>query len=160
MCLICYDDLFDMTFIWYVSCLLCSIYVMLVDCYAVFFVTSIICYTDYFVMIIFCYAVCLLCLLMYFLVCAFLVMLRNTLICTSKFICYPASWRVFWYAGSIYGMIVSHAVSILYSSVQFVLYERNLQMHKLSKHKLMGNFDGVLLQIYTENTHQIEHTHI
>ena len=33
-------------------------------------------------------------------------------------------------------------------------------MYTNLKYKLMENFDGVLLQIYTENTHQIEHTHI
>ena len=140
--------------VWYGTFMLCHLFVMLCVCYALCLLCSI------FAMIYIWYVSYLLRLLMYFLVCAFLVMLRNTLICTSKFICYPTSWRVFWYAGSIYGMIVSHAVSILYSSVQFVLYERNLQMHKLSKHKLMGNFDGVLLQIYTENAQQIEHTHI
>ena len=33
-------------------------------------------------------------------------------------------------------------------------------MYTNLKSKLMGNFDGVLLQIYTENAQQIEHTHI
>ena len=136
--LICW--LFDMLFICYVIGLLCWLFVMLTSLIWSFYVMSLVCYTDYFVMsfvwyvsyllcILFdmafiCYARYLLCLLF-----IFFVMLRNTLICTSKFICYPASWRVLWYAGSIYGMIVSHTVSILYSSHQFVLYERNLHVH-------------------------------
>ena len=144
-----YASYFDMLLICYVVYLLFSYFDMLIYCYDDLLLCQL------FDMAFICYARYLLCLLF-----IFFVTLRNTLICTSKFICYPTSWRVLWYVGSIYGMIVSHTVSILYSSVQFVLYERNLQMHKLSKHKLMGNFDGVLLQIYTENAQQIEHTHI
>ena len=143
--LVWYADYFDMLFICYDNLLLCSIFVMSFVCYALYLLCWFIWYGIYliwhlfdiafiwygiyllwyiFVILYICYARYLLCLLF-----IFFVMLRNTLICTSKFICYPASWRVFWYASSIYGMIVSHTVSILYSSHQFVLYERNLHVH-------------------------------
>ena len=131
--------LFVMSFICYSRFLICWFIVMMIYCYVNYLIwhlfdMALIWYGIYliwhlFVMIYIWYVSYLLRLLMYFLVCAFLVMLRNTLICTSKFIRYPASWRVFWYASSIYGMIVSHAVSILYSSLQFVLYEHNLHVH-------------------------------
>ena len=118
MLIYCYDDLllcqlFDMSFVCHALYLLCCVFVM-----------PDIWYADLFDMAFICYARYLLCLLF-----IFFVTLRNTLICTSKFICYPTSWRVLWYVGSIYGMIVSHTVSILYSSHQFVLYERNLHVH-------------------------------
>ena len=149
MCLICYDDLFDMTFIWYVSCLLCSIYVMLVDCYAVFFVTSIICYTDYFVMLDICYACCSFFLLhcetlWYALVNLFVIQLVDVF----------SGMLVLFMVGS-YLTLFLYSIPHINSCYMNVIYKyTNL------KYKLMSNFDGVLLQICTENTHQIEHTHI
>ena len=149
MCLICYDDLFDMTFIWYVSCLLCSIYVMLVDCYAVFFVTSIICYTDYFVMLDICYACCSFFLLhcetlWYALVNLFVIQLVDV------------------FCGMlVLFMVWSYLTLFLYSIPHISsCYMNVIYMYTNLKSKLMGNFDGVLLQIYTENAQQIENTYI
>ena len=58
-------------------------------------------------------------------------------------------------------MVWSYLTLFLYSIPHISsCYMNVIYMYTNLKSKLMGNFDGVLLQIYTENAQQIEHTHI
>ena len=167
--------LFVMLYICYALCLLCSIFAMLI---------ILLCYL--FDMCLICYVICLLC-CVFVMPCVCYARYLLWYIFDMCHICY-ACWCIFWYALFLLccetlwyalvnlfviqlvdvfsGMLVlfmvwSYLMLFLYSIPHFSsCYMNVIYMYTNLKSKLMGNFDGVLLQIYTENAQQIEHTHI
>ena len=159
-----------MSFVWYVSYLLCILFDMTFICYAIYLICHL------FVMLYICYAVCLLCPIfgmLIYLIWHLFVMLDICYACCSFFLLHC---ETLWYAlvnlfviqlvDVFCGMLVlfmvwSYLTLFLYSIPHISsCYMNVIYMYTNLKSKLMGNFDGVLLQIYTENAQQIEHTHI
>ena len=148
MLIYCYDDLllcqlFDMAFIWYGTYLIWHLFDMALICYDIYLICVL------FVMLDICYACCsffLLCCetLWYVLVNLFVIQLVDV------------------FSGMlVLFMVWSYLMLFLYSIPHFSsCYMNIIYMYTNLKSKLMGNFDGVLLQIYTENAQQIENTYI
>ena len=151
--------LFVMSFICYSRFLICWFIVMMIYCYVNYLIwhlfdMALICYDIYllfsiYVMLDICYACCSFFLLhcetlWYALVNLFVIQLVDV------------------FCGMlVLFMVWSYLMLFLYSIPHFSsCYMNVIYMYTNLKSKLMGNFDGVLLQIYTENAQQIEHTHI
>ena len=159
-----------MLYICYVICLLCSMFVMLCVCYARYLVCWFIWYGIYLIWHLFdmafiCYDI--------YLLFSIYVMLDICYACCSFFLlCCETLWYalvnlfVIQLVDVFSGMLVlfmvwSYLTLFLYSIPHIIsCYINVIYKYTNLKFKLMGNFDGVLLQIYTENAQQIEHTHI
>ena len=162
--------LFVMYISWYDIYLLCYLFDMSFVCYAIYLICHL------FVMLYICYAVCLLCPIfgmLIYLIWHLFVMLDICYACCSFFLLHC---ETLWYAlvnlfviqlvdvfsGMLVLFMVGSYLTLFLYSIPHInsCYMNVIYKYTNLKYKLMSNFDGVLLQICTENKHQIEHTHI